>query len=343
MEFPIKKKEGDLLISVLMPVKNATPYLEECLESILDQSEEHWELIAIDDHSTDHSLQILKAYAERESRIRVEVNNGNGIIPALQLAYQLSSGELIHRMDADDRMPSEKLSCLKNILINHGRGVVATGKIKYFSDLGISDGYAKYENWLNHLSEKDCHWQEIYKECVIASPAWMLWRSDFEHCGAFNNHIYPEDYDLVFRIYKSNFKVIASSQIVHLWRDHPQRTSRNHPHYQQNAFFEIKLHYFLQLDYQKNRELILWGAGKKGKLMAKLLQKEQLTFLWVSNNPNKYGQKIYEQLMHSYEEILTDQAVQIIITVAQRNAKAEILSFLKEKGIELEKSVWFFS
>jgi len=215
--------------------------------------------------------------------------------------------------------------------------------VKYFSDQGVSEGYQKYENWLNRLSQEHRHWEEIYKECVIASPAWMVWREDFEACGGVNSSRYPEDYDLVFRMYQAGFKVKASQKLLHFWRDHPGRSSRNLPHYQQNAFFEIKLHYFLQLDYSNQSNLVLWGAGKKGKLMAKLLQKNEIPFQWVSNNPNKFGLKIYRQLMHSYEKIVSKQNLQIIVTVAQRNAKQEILDYLLEKGIDVKKKVWFFS
>lgn len=323
-----------------MPVKNAGLYLTECLNSILEQEEPLWELIAVDDHSTDDSVAILKHFEQQDNRIKVLQQEEVGIIPALQNAYKEASGNFIHRMDADDIMPTNKLSALKAALIESGPGTVCTAWVKYFAANGVSDGYFQYEQWLNQLCKENAHWKELYKECVIASPCWLLFRSDFERCGAFNSPIYPEDYDLVFRFFKAGLSVKSVPQVLHLWRDHSERTSRNHEHYQQNAFFEIKLHYFINLHYDPKRPLVIWGAGKKGKIMARLLQEKKVPFQWVSNNPNKNGKEIYNQLMASFESIATQNNPQIIITVAQRDAKSEIIRFLD--GLSLKEGYDFF-
>lgn len=330
------------MISIIMPVKNASAYLYESFESILKQAEVDWELIAVDDHSSDDSLNILQEYALKDNRIHVLKNAGEGIISALKTGYNASKGEMIHRMDADDVMPPNKLILLKRQLIKAGRGHVATGLVKYFSADGVSDGYLKYEEWLNTLCRDNNHWKSIYKECVIASPAWLIYRADFEACGGFNSTIYPEDYDLVFRFYKANFQVSTVLGTVHLWRDHNDRTSRNHPNYQQNAFFKIKLHYFFELDRIAKRPLVVWGAGPKGKVMAKLLQEREETFIWASNNPNKHGHNIYEKIMQSIEGIMRLPHPQILITVAQRQAQGEIRQYLEEHRLKEYVDYFFF-
>ena len=329
-------------ISIIMPVKNASPYLKDCIISILRQTESNWELIAVDDHSTDDSFAILQSISDQEDRIKVFSNQGEGIIPALQTAYEKASGQFIHRMDADDLMPENKISLLKEKLKEVGPGNVVTGKVRYFAEEGVSDGYKKYEAWLNELCENDRHWKSIYKECVIASPAWMLFKEDFEKCGGFNSTIYPEDYDLVFRFYKAGLQVWSVDSIVHLWRDHSERTSRNHPNYQQNAFFKIKLHYFFQLDHDPAKKLVVWGAGPKGKIMAQRLQEMEADFVWASNNPNKHGHDIYDKIMRSIEEIMAIEKKQILITVAQRKAQGQIRQYLKEKGLVQYRDYFFF-
>lgn len=330
------------MISITMPVKNAAPYLRECLDSLLVQSETNWELWAVDDASTDQSAKILEEYAQKDNRIHWLKNEGEGIIPALQMAYSNSTGSYIHRMDADDVMPPNKLRALKALLGHYGLGHVSTGHVKYFAEGGVSDGYLQYQDWLNSLCDNGTHWAEIYKECVIASPCWMLHREDFEQCGGYQSDIYPEDYDLVFRFWEQGFKVVSSAEVLHLWRDHSGRTSRNHPHYQQNAFFDIKLHYFFKHTRDLNRPLVVWGAGTKGKIMARLLNERNEDYTWVSNNPNKHDKEIYNKTMKSYEEIVTKENPQVIVTVAQRHAKAEIITFLN--GLELKEAqdYWFF-
>lgn len=326
-----------------MPVKNAGKFLHECLQSIKDQTEANWELIAVNDHSTDDSKYILQHFAQNDARIKVLENKGSGIISALQTGYQAANGNFIHRMDADDVMPIIKLKVLKQLLLENGKGNLITGKVSYFADEQLSEGFMNYETWLNELCESNSHWNEIYKECVIPSPCWMIYREDFERCGGFNGDTYPEDYDLVFRFYQSNYKVIASKDTLHLWRDHGARASRTLQQYQENGFFKLKVKYFKDLDYDKNRPLILWGAGKKGKTVAKLLQEEQLPFEWVSNNPNKHGKEIYNQLMASFKSILKKDNPQVLINVAQKKAKEEIIGFLTNLNLTEAKDYWFFS
>jgi len=221
------------LVSILIPFKNTAHFLPECLDSILQQSYSDWEIVAIDDHSTDASNKLLHSYAGRDPRIKVFKNDGTGIIPALQKAYALSKGEFITRMDSDDIMKP------------------------------------------------------------IPSPCWMLHRSDFETCDAFRPNRYPEDYDLTFRFYEKRIKVIPCNQVLHLWRDYDTRTSRTHEHYAQNYFLDIKLHYFLKLDYKALRPLVIWG-----------------------------------QSMHHFETLKSLQQPQSIITVANETAQAEIRTYL---------------
>ncbi|WP_340202759.1 glycosyltransferase family 2 protein [Ascidiimonas sp. W6] len=323
----------DKLVSIVMPVKNAMPFLKECLDSILNQTYKNWELLAVDDSSNDHSNTLLNQYTTKDNRIQVLTSQGDGIISALQTGYKASKGIYIHRMDADDIMVPAKLKTLHNLLKKHGKETVATGHVRYFSKNGIGEGYRNYEKWLNALCDNQNHWQSIYKECVIASPCWMVHRDDFDKSGGFNSALYPEDYDLVFRFYKYGLKVVSALETLHLWRDHQSRTSRNHEHYQQNAFFKIKLHYFFQLDRDPERPLVVWGAGPKGKIMAKLLKLLNQEFIWVSNNPKKHGKEIYNQVMESYKIIITEKKPQVIVTVAQRNAQKEIITFLNNNKL----------
>jgi glycosyltransferase involved in cell wall biosynthesis len=330
------------LVSIIMPVKNAMPFLIASIESVLEQQLDDWELIAVNDSSHDDSLKTLRNYQKNDSRITVLQNRGTGIIPALQTGYSHSRGTYIHRMDADDLMVPQKLQILNSMLKKHGKGYVATAHVRYFSEKGVGDGYKKYENWLNTLCKENKHWKELYKECVIASPCWMVHREDFEKCGAFNATMYPEDYDLVFRFYKNGLDVISSPEVLHLWRDHQGRTSRNHEHYQQNAFFKIKLHYFFQLHRDSNRPLVVWGAGTKGKIMAKLLNERNENYTWVSNNPKKNGKEIYQQVLQDYRTIITKNKPQVIVTVAQRNSQKEIISFLQENGLLESNDYYLF-
>jgi glycosyltransferase involved in cell wall biosynthesis len=330
------------LVSILIPFKNTAHFLTECLESVLQQAYQHWEIIAVDDHSTDDSCRLVDSYVIRDHRIRLFKNSGNGIIAALRIAYANSRGVLITRMDSDDIMPVNKLLVLAEKLVIHGPGHLALGQVKYFSIRGISDGYSRYEKWLNGLTSAGSNFCEIYKECPVPSPCWMVFRKDLDKAGAFLPDRYPEDYDLCFRFYEAGLKCLPSNETLHYWRDYDSRTSRTHPHYSQNYFLDIKLSYFLKLEYKRNRPLALWGAGFKGKTIARLLIESGHEFIWLCDNPKKIGKEIYGAPLLHYSELSAYPSAQSIITVANAIAQIEIRSFLDSMGQQSMSDYYFF-
>ncbi len=322
------------LVSILTPFKNTDCFLTDCLNSVITQTYTHWELIIVDDSSSDNSYKIVEEFAKKDSRIKLLRNSGKGIINALQLAFNHSQGNLITRMDSDDIMRPEKLKILVNNLLKFGKQHVAIGLVSYFSEDGIKEGYKKYEAWLNELTKTGNNYTEIYKECVIPSPCWMVFRSDLIDCDAFNPNTYPEDYDLAFRFYKNNFTCIPCKNIIHDWRDYSSRTSRTNKYYSENHFIELKLYYFLELDYNKNKKLTVWGAGSKGKKVAGILVKKEIPFDWICDNPNKIGRDIYGKTLKHFSYLETINNPQSIITVANKNSQKEIKNYIKKLSLE---------
>ncbi|MAU72795.1 MAG: glycosyl transferase family 2 [Pseudozobellia sp.] len=330
------------LVSILIPFKNTAPFLNECIESVIQQTYTNWQVLAVNDHSEDRSLQLVSDMAKKDDRILVLENRGKGIISALQTAYQQSSGELITRMDSDDVMVKTKLEFLVTSLLKNGKGHIAVGQVKYFSHRGISNGYERYEQWLNHLTSKGSNYTEIYKECVIPSPCWMTYRDDLNACQAFEPDRYPEDYDLTFRFYQNGLSCIPCDTVLHHWRDYDTRTSRTSEHYAQNYFLNIKLFYFLKIDRKPNRVLTVWGAGKKGKEIARGLKKSGIDFFWLCDNPKKIGKKIYGIKMHHFSLLKELTLPQSIITVANEESQTVIRDYLTRLGYLPMKDFFFF-
>ena len=140
------------MVSIIIPFKNTAHFLPACLDSIVNQTYKSWEVLAVNDGSIDDSFDLVSEYSEKDNRIHVFQNRGQGIIPALQTAYAHSKGEFITRMDSDDIMVTHRLEKMVHNLKYKGNGHVAIGQVKYFSNRGISNGYARYEQWLNKLT-----------------------------------------------------------------------------------------------------------------------------------------------------------------------------------------------
>ena len=329
-------------ISILMPVFNTEKYLPDCLDSILNQTEKNWELWAVDDFSTDNSFAILGKYHKKDGRINIIKNRRKGIAPALQLAFEKSTGALVTRMDSDDIMLPEKLFYLKNKLMKTGPGEIATGQVEYFSKDGIGEGYRRYAKWLNRLTAAGNNFSEIYKECVVPSPCWMCHRSDLIKCSAFQDEIYPEDYDLVFRWREAGFKIIPSDEILHQWRDYPGRTSRTDKNYADNSYLQLKLNWFLKSDFINTRPLAIWGAGKKGKRLARLLNEKKIAFGWVTNNQDKIGHEIRGIELRKFNILEKLKNPQIIVAVAAPDGQEEIKNYFQENNLKPREHYYFF-
>src|SRR5688572_22693957 len=96
-------------VSVVMPVRNGARWLGEAVASVIAQSHSDWELIAVDDGSTDDTPGILSEYAKRDDRIRVVRQEPLGLVSALNRGLSEVRGSLLARLDADDRALTERL------------------------------------------------------------------------------------------------------------------------------------------------------------------------------------------------------------------------------------------
>ncbi len=332
------------LVSIIMAAKDTAPYLPKCIDSIIRQTYKNWELIAINDHSSDRTPDILNWYAEKDDRIKVVHSRRHKLIPALKEGYAQAKGELINRMDSDDKMPDDKLEVLMNEWMKYGKGHIIAGGTEHFVDKGeVGDGFRRYEEWLNKVARNETHYKEIYQECVIPSHCWIIHKEDFDAVDGFNPEIYPEDYDLCFRFYKHGLKVHGIDKVLHFWRDRSDRISRTWEEYKDNRYFGMKVKYFYQIDRRRERPLVLWGAGRNGKDLAKLLLEEEDTLHWVCDNERKIGKDVYGIKMQHFNDIPSLEKPQILVVVTSPDDKIVIRNQLDQWGKKPVEDYWFFA
>lgn len=122
------EKPHENLVSILLPIHNASKYLKSCLESLLSQSYEHLEIIAIDDGSTDSSLKILKSYSRKDKRLKIFKNKKRyGMSTSLNRGLKYAAGTYLAFMDADDSAhPDRILKQLEYLTANPKVAAVGT-------------------------------------------------------------------------------------------------------------------------------------------------------------------------------------------------------------------------
>jgi glycosyltransferase involved in cell wall biosynthesis len=118
------------LVSIIVPVYNVQDYLEACIQSIIAQNYTDWELILVDDGSTDNSRYICQEYASRDKRIKVATQTNAGPSTARNRGIALSAGKLICFVDSDDTVKPKYLSDM----LQKDADLVISGRINVYSD-----------------------------------------------------------------------------------------------------------------------------------------------------------------------------------------------------------------
>lgn len=106
--------------SIIIPVYNVAPYLRECLDSVLAQTFTNWEVICVDDGSTDGSGAILDEYAARDPRFRVIHQSNAGVSAARNAALGAAIGSWVSFLDADDKIDTRRLMALSVVIGGQG-------------------------------------------------------------------------------------------------------------------------------------------------------------------------------------------------------------------------------
>jgi len=148
-------------ISVIIPVYNVENYLKECLESVINQSFEDLEILCINDESTDNSLNILKEYKNRDSRIQIISQENAGVSAARNTGLNNSTGDYIYFMDSDDYLELEALEEMINLSKNYDLDLLIFEFINFDDKTG-----KKFENnvgmqYLNELEKPVFDYKDI--------------------------------------------------------------------------------------------------------------------------------------------------------------------------------------
>ena len=171
--------EGKILISIITPVYNVEKYLPQCIDSVIAQTFSNWELILVDDGSTDRSGAICDEYAAKDTRIRVLHKENSGQADSRNIALRMARADLIGYLDSDDWIEPDMYEVLYNTMMETGSDISVCGYFMSYinrdkpsctgDEVTVYDRTEALELILRDRKMKNFLWDKLYRKKVITA------------------------------------------------------------------------------------------------------------------------------------------------------------------------------
>jgi cellulose synthase/poly-beta-1,6-N-acetylglucosamine synthase-like glycosyltransferase len=322
-------------VSVLLPVRNGEAHLDEAIGSLAAQTLEDFEVIAIDDGSTDATPEVLGRWAARDARVRIYRQGARGIVAALERARTEARAPYLARMDADDVCEPERLSAQLALMESDATLAACGCGVRYFPRAFVRDGARRYELWLNAAITPDQIARELFVECPLAHPTFFLRARALAEIGGYRGVPWPEDYDVLLRLWAAGWRLAKVPEPHLRWREGPARLSRTDPRYSPAAFLACKVHHLRRTLLVGRAGAVVWGAGPVGKAAARALAAAGVRlFAFVEVDPRKLGKEIHGVPVVGPEEGAKTRGALHLAAVGQPGARQRIRETFAKAGFE---------
>lgn len=202
-------------ISVLIPLYNVENYISRCLDSILCQTFQNFEIVVVDDASTDNSLSIVKEYQQKDNRIKIiEKKSNEGLMMARKTGYENATGEYYFFCDSDDYIPSDSLSNLYNSMISDEKDMIVGDMLIEFDTGG--NRYIKRSSKANSPNQ--------YKIAILngitCSLCGILYKSSlFKNANyiTFKHQNFSEDRILINQILEKTVSIGSANCVTYIY------------------------------------------------------------------------------------------------------------------------------
>lgn len=322
-------------VSVVLPLRDALATLDGAIQSVLDQSDPDFELLAIDDGSSDGSSERLREWVARDARVRVLSlpESPGDLVAALQAGCVAARGRFLLRMDADDLAHPQRLARSRALLESDPRLGVVGCLVRSFPEATLRAGRVRYDAWLNGLRRHEDMLRERFVESPLAHPSVLLRREALEGVGGYRSFDGPEDYDLWLRLFQAGWRAEKVPAILHFWREGQGRLSRVDSRYGRAGMGRARasaLAAHLEL-----RPVAIAGAGQAGRRLARDLLREgaQVAF-FLDLDPRKVGKAPHGVPVLGIDEGLAARREELVLSCVNGwGRRAALRRLLEERGL----------
>lgn len=318
-------------VSIILPFHGRCDYLNEAIESIIQQSFTDWELILVENHADAQTVKKVEDFLDKDRRIRLLHEPIKGISYALNTGLEAAQGKYIARLDADDIAHPTRLEKQLRYLENHPECGLVSCQTTLFPASSRNEGYQLFVDWQNEIISHREHAENRFIESPLAHPSVMFRKSLIAQYGNYCTEAIPEDYELWLRWLHHGVHFHKLPEELLLWRDHADRLSRTHSAYETLAFDRVKIHYlalYLKSLALKERPIIVCGTGKNSLRRAKMLAEKGISIYAHTD----VKQKTNKVPFLSVRECLNLDNAFFINFISERNVKKQIAAWLEQQG-----------
>ncbi|MBT6958050.1 MAG: glycosyltransferase [Opitutae bacterium] len=323
------------IVSVLLPFHDAFATLKGAVASIREQTFQDWELILVDDGSTDGSRDLARYLTLRDSRIHLIEMSHKGIVDALNTGLKAVSGDFVARMDADDLCFPERLARQFAFLEGHPDIGLVSCLVEHCGDPCAQQGYAEYIRWINELVDPNDISMQRFVESPFAHPSVMFRRELVNKYGSYMHGDFPEDYDLWLRWMERGVRMAKVQEVLLQWMDLPGRLSRTDVRYRLKAFYQLKFKYLAEWLARSNPfhpMVRVWGAGRVTRQRVAWLEELGVVVEgYYDVDPRKVGEPRPGLSVRSHKEMPAPGKELILVMVGARGAREKIRAFMQER------------
>ena len=319
---------------MVLPFRNPEATLDRAIKSIVRQSLAEWELILVNNASTDQGLVTARQWKQQDARIQLVDEPQVGITGALNRGLRFVTASVIARMDSDDVSYPDRLAKQLQFLDEHATVSAVGCQVRCCPADEPQAGMQAYVDWVNTLVAPEQIQLNRFVESPLVHPSVMFRTSLLAKYGDYRPGPFPEDYELWLRWLSHDVVIAKHPETLFDWYDSGSRLSRTHERYRPEAFYRIKTHYLAEWLLRRNPfhpQVVVWGGGRKSRQRVRLLENYGVRVQAVIDVvPNRTTTLpcIF------YEEVAAPGQYFILSYVGNRGRRDKIRQFLRQRGYQ---------
>ena len=316
----------DIKVSIVVPVYMAENYLEECIESILNQTYENLQIIFVDDGSPDRCGEIIEHYMDTDNRIHVIHTKNGGVSSARNIGVESANGDYIAFIDSDDFIDSNYVEKLLEIALKYDVDIVGCG-FSAFRDGSLINSETDHETIMKLMTSEQAVF-EMYKNDSIGWNAWCkLYKRDL-----FEDICYPtgigcsEDKATTYKLFLKAKKIAYTTEPLYYYR--LRKNSISSRHSTKHCLDSIMVNNLMEEDFEKR-------GMRDAALLAKSYSAKCAFVLYIDaanrEDFDEVKRKCLYELSHKYKYIRyarylkTDERIGVMLAGISACTKSKVM------------------